>query len=67
MEKLIKSEFCRKKNCPAVYRDKDGRLFVQGFVVTNPQSLVPGLPDNETLIEVDRSLLEQIANGKMSL
>ena len=60
MKLIVKSEFCRRRNCPKLFRDKDGTYYIQGYVVANATKMVSALPTTETLVRIDASLLRQI-------
>ena len=60
MQLIVKSDFCRRKNCPKLFCDNDGIFYVQGYVVKNAGKMISGLPANETLVKIDASLLRQI-------
>jgi hypothetical protein len=60
LEIIAKSEFCKVRKCPTLYKGRDGNYYVQGFSVKDAGSLVPELPENELIVRVDASLIEQI-------
>jgi len=60
MQLIAKSEFCRRRNCPKLFRDEKGVYYVQGYTVSNAKQKVPDMPKGETLIRIDPSLLRQI-------
>ena len=62
LELIVKSDWCAMRDCPSLYRDKDGRLFIQGYITSDASHLVPSLPAGETLVEIDASLLDKIKN-----
>ncbi len=66
MQLIAKSEFCRKRNCPKLFRDKDGEFYIQGYVIADPGKMVSGLPTDETLVRIDASLLRQIKEAGIS-
>lgn len=49
---------CMGGHCPTLYRDADGKLYVQGFMASNAVKGRLGIPENEDLIEISDSLLE---------
>jgi hypothetical protein len=49
---------CMKGQCPTLYRDADGKLYVQGFRATSNVKERMGLPINEDVVEISESLLE---------
>lgn len=51
---------CGSGPCPTVYKTKDGRFFVQGYVVPKDTAAAFNAPPNETLVEVDAALIENI-------
>jgi hypothetical protein len=51
---------CGSGPCPTVYKTKDGRYFVQGYIVNKETSANFNLPNNEMLVEVDEALVQNI-------
>lgn len=60
LELIARSEMCLRKGCPALYRDQNGRLFIQGYVATEAANSISDLPSGEILVEIDQSLIEKI-------
>lgn len=47
-----------RDDCPALHASDDGRLFVQGYAVTDPEILDQiGIPAGETVAEITPALL----------
>lgn len=60
MKLVTKSEMCVRKNCPSLYRDKDGSFYVQGYRVADAKQKLPALSKRETLVRIDASLVKKI-------
>jgi hypothetical protein len=55
---------CDNSTCPAIYESDRGTYVVQGAIVTDAQALSSvELPANETLVEVPKSLLLELAKS----
>lgn len=55
---------CRGGRCPAVYEVSDGDFVIQGFVVPDSDRTSLDIPDDEDVIRIPRTLLEQL-KGKI--
>ncbi|MDA8172093.1 MAG: hypothetical protein M0Z48_09755 [Nitrospiraceae bacterium] len=52
---------CGGKNCPAIYRASDGRIFVQGFVTPDEIRNQVEMASNEALVEINADLLKNLS------
>lgn len=60
MKLITKSEMCVKKRCPSLYQDEDGSFYIQGYIVKDALKKLRTLPDGETLVRIDASLIKNI-------
>jgi hypothetical protein len=52
------------KTCPTLYRTPDGALLIQGYVVTDPDTLAAlNLPPGETAVMIPASLIPEVLPG----
>jgi hypothetical protein len=51
---------CSGGTCPTVYKSSDGRFYVQGYRVPKDIVAQVDLGDDELLVEVDPTLIENI-------
>lgn len=53
---------CAGGRCPTIFKSSSGRFFVQGYVVPDEIRSQVELAQNETLVEVNLTLLQAAAN-----
>jgi hypothetical protein len=51
------------RTCPHVSVTGRGTLVIQGYVITTPEVVAPGMPAGDTAIEVPLSLLPELASA----
>jgi hypothetical protein len=66
MRIIVKSEMCRKINCPALYQDDKGVFYVQGYAVESAEQKAANLPAGESLVRIDASLVKLIKQSDIS-
>lgn len=50
-----------RDTCPTLYASDDGRCFVQGYVVSDPDVLAQmSIPDGETVVQITPELLRKM-------
>lgn len=54
---LIGGESCGGGSCPAIYKDDDGRIFIQGSKVNPELRSQVAVAENEEIVELPRELL----------
>ncbi len=59
--KIVGVGGCEDRNCPTVYETDHGTYVVQGAIVAPPEVAQLGMPANETVVEVPKSLLADLA------
>lgn len=69
MEKLSEMEIiggpgCGGGTCPTLYKNKNGRFFIQGYIVDKKEINTEQIPNNESIVEITEDLLKQIQNAK---
>lgn len=60
LELIVKSLFCAKKNCPKVFRANDGSIYVQGYIPHTTVFEIADIPEGESLVKIDQSIIDQI-------
>ena len=58
LEVLIKP--CSSGTCPAIYKDKQDRLYIQGSKLTAPARGQIAIADHEEVVEISGELLEYL-------
>lgn len=58
----VVAALCASGSCPTVYRTADGAYLVQGRPV-DPRSAGLDVPEDEALVEIPESLLEQLRDA----
>lgn len=51
---------CAGGQCPTVYKDNDGKLYIQGYITSKEIKLAAPLGKNEELVEISPELIEAI-------
>lgn len=60
-----KTALSGESNCPSLYRTDRGTFVVQGWRVTDPETLAQlDIPAHETVIEVPADVLAEIARSR---
>ncbi|MEM0979126.1 MAG: hypothetical protein AAGH78_02525 [Cyanobacteria bacterium P01_H01_bin.58] len=60
-EKLeIIAKPCNSGTCPTIYKDEQGRLFIQGNQLRTAERQDIAVGDGEAIVEIDSSLLETL-------
>jgi len=59
--KVAKTKDCPGRPCPTLYRAQNDRYFVQGYKVDKETEESIDLPEGELLVEIDKSLIQEIA------
>jgi hypothetical protein len=60
------SDKCGGRPCPTLYRADDGRVFVQGYIVSPDVLSAAEPPRGETVVEISQKLLDQIIENAAS-
>jgi hypothetical protein len=60
------SDKCGGRPCPTLYRTDDGRVFIQGYIVTPDVLDAAEPPTGETVVEISQKLLNQIIENATS-
>ena len=58
--RILAGNGCSGGTCPTVYEDEDGSLYVQGYDVRPETMSKVQLPHGESLVRIDRALVEAI-------
>lgn len=61
LTKIVGDGSCEDRNCPTVYETDHGTYVVQGAVIASAEVADLGMPTNETVVEVPKSLLADLA------
>lgn len=61
LTKIVGDGSCEDRNCPTVYETDHGTYVVQGAIVAPSEVAKLGMPTNETVVEVPKSLLADLA------
>ena len=60
-EKLeIIAKPCNSATCPTIYKDEQGRFFIQGTQLQTADRQDVALGEGEAIVEIDSSLLESL-------
>jgi len=51
---------CAGGKCPTVYKDNDGKLYIQGYVTNKEIKLAAPLGENEDIVEISPELIAAI-------
>ena len=54
--------WCSMGPCPSLYKDDEGRYYIQGYVTSDDVKTAAGdkLPTGEDMVEVDQAFLEKL-------
>lgn len=61
--KVIVSE-CSAKTCPTIYQDSDGKIFIQGYRLSEDMKDKINIADDEDVVELSPKLLETLKSMK---
>lgn len=59
--KVLATDGCGGGPCPTLYKSQDGKFYIQGYLVSDLVANEVNLAADETLIEINLDLLEDIA------
>lgn len=62
LEVLI--EGCASRSCPTIYKDSNGKIFVQGYKLDNTLRNQANIGENEDIVELSPELFEALKNMK---
>ena len=61
LTKIVGNGGCEDRNCPTVFETDHGTYVIQGAIVAPAEVSQLGMPANETVVEVPKSLLSDLA------
>ena len=57
---VIVNDGCSSGPCPKVYKSKEGKYYVRGYIVSKQILEGLALPDDESLVEINIELLRNV-------